>query len=107
MRAALVFALGLTLAVSACSRSDQRTFTLQGQVLSLEPARKQLTIKHEEIKGFMPAMTMPYDVRDATLLDGLHAGDLVNARLVVVSDGAYLSTVTKVGQAPLEQPPAE
>src|SRR5205823_5879936 len=87
--------------------ADQRTFTLQGQVLSLEPAHKQLTIKHEEIKGFMPAMTMPYEVRDEKLLTGLAAGDLVNATLVVVSNGAYLSTITKVGTAPLEKPPAE
>ena len=102
-----VSCLAAILVVSACTTSDERTFTLQGQVLSLEPARKLLTIKHEEIKGFMPAMTMPYEVRDAKLLDGLKAGDLINATLVVVSNGAYLSTITRVGEAPLEKPPAE
>ena len=107
MRARFVSCLSAILVVSACARSDQRTFTLQGQVLSLEPARKMLTIKHEEIRGFMPAMTMPYEVRDAKLLDGLAAGDLINATLVVVSNSAYLSTIKKVGQAPLEKPPAE
>ena len=66
-----------------------------------------LTVKHEEIKGFMPAMTMPYEVRDAKLLDGLAPGDLINATLVVVSNGAYLSAIKKVGQAPLEKPPTE
>src|SRR6266545_8388835 len=107
MRARFVFCLSVALAVSTCTKSDERTFTLQGQVLSLERARKMLTVKHEEIKGFMPAMTMPYDVRDAKLLDGLAAGDLINATLVVVSNGAYLSAIKKVGQAPLEKPPAE
>ena len=107
MRARLVLCVCLAFAAPACSRSDERTFTLQGQVLSLEPARKQLTVKHEEIKGFMPAMTMPYEVRDAKLLDGLAPGDLINATLVVVSNGAYLSAIRKVGQAPLEKPPAE
>ena len=107
MRARFVFCLSVALAVSTCTKSDERTFTLQGQVLSLEPARKMLTVKHEEIKGFMPAMTMPYEVRDANLLDGLAAGDLINATLVVVSNGAYLSAIKKVGQAPLEKPPAE
>src|SRR6476646_4823872 len=102
-----VSCLAAILVMSACTRSDERTFTLQGQVLSLEPARKVLTVKHEEIKGFMPAMTMPYEVRDAKLLDGLKAGDLINATLVVVSNGAYLSTIKKVGTAPLEKPPAE
>jgi protein SCO1 len=99
--------LVLSLVAAACRTSDERTYPLQGQVLSLEPARKQLTIKHEEIKGFMPAMTMPYEVRDEKLLSGLAPGDLINATLVVVSNGAYLSTIKKVGQAPLEKPPAE
>src|SRR5438093_5151683 len=107
MRARFAFCLSVALAVSTCTKSDERTFTLQGQVLSLEPARKTLTVKHEEIKGFMPAMTMPYEVRDPKLLEGLAAGDLINATLVVVSNGAYLSTIRKVGQAPLEKPPAE
>ena len=107
MRAPTVLFLCLVFAAPACTKSDERTFTLQGQVLSLEPARKQLTVKHEEIKGFMPAMTMPYEVRDAKLLDGLAPGDLINATLVVESNGAYLSAIRKVGQAPLETPPAE
>jgi len=94
-------------ALAACSsRPTDRTYTLQGQVQSLEPARSLVTVKHEEIKGFMPAMTMPYDVRDVKALDGLAAGDLITATLVVEANGAYLTGIRKVGQAPLEQPPA-
>ena len=69
MRAHILFSLCLTLGfAAACAKApEQRTFTLQGQIQSLEPARKLVTIKHEEIKGFMPAMTMPYKLRDPTL----------------------------------------
>lgn len=108
MRPHIVLLFCAALAVASCtSRSDERKFTLQGQVLALEPARKQVTVKHEEIKGFMPAMTMPYEVREAKALDGLAPGDLINATLVVFSNGAYLTGINKVGAAPLEQPPAE
>jgi protein SCO1 len=107
MRASIVLFLCVVFAASACTKSNERTFTLQGQVLSLEPARKQLIVKHEDIKDFMPAMTMPYEVRDEKLLNGIKAGDLINATLVVVSNGAYLSTIKKVGEAPLEKPPAD
>jgi protein SCO1/2 len=107
MRGPIVLLISFAFAATACTRVDERTFTLQGQVISIEPGRKALTIKHEEIKGFMPAMTMPYEVRDGKLLDGLAAGDLINATLIVVSNGAYLSAIRKVGQAPLEKPPAE
>ena len=41
---------------------------------------KEATIKHEEIKGFMPAMTMPYKVRDAKEFEGLAPGDLSTRR---------------------------
>jgi protein SCO1/2 len=107
MRGPIVLFLCVVCAASACTKSNERTFTLQGQVLAVESARKQLIVKHEEIKEFMPAMTMPYEVRDDKLLNGIAAGDLINATLVVVSNGAYLSTIKKVGEAPLEKPPAE
>jgi protein SCO1 len=107
MRLDIVIIVTLAVVAPACGGpADQRTYKLQGQVLSLDAPRK-LTIKHEEIKGFMPAMTMPYDVKDEKLLTGLAAGDLINATLVVVSNDAYLTTIRKVGQAPLEKPPAD
>ncbi|HEY2152921.1 MAG TPA: SCO family protein [Vicinamibacterales bacterium] len=94
--------------VSGCSKApDQRSFTLQGQVQSIDAARKLAVVKHEEIKGFMPAMTMPYEVREPKVLDGLAAGDLINATLVVESNGAFLTNIKKVGSAPLEKPVAD
>jgi protein SCO1 len=66
----------------------------------------QANIKHEEIKGFMAAMTMPYKVRDAKEFADLKPGDLINSTLVVVSNDAYLKNVKKVGEAPLAAPAA-
>ena len=108
MRASVVLSLCLPLVAAACGRApEQRSFTLQGQVQSLEAPRKLVVVKHEEIKGFMPAMTMPYEVEDAKSLDGLAPGDLINATLVVFANGAHLTGIRKVGAAPLEQPPAD
>src|SRR6185436_5444528 len=109
MRPHIVFAFSLCLALAvACNKApEQRSFTLQGQVQSLDPEKKLLVVKHEEIKGFMPAMTMPYEVREAGALDGLAAGDLINGTLVVFSNGAYLERIRKVGTAPLEKPLAD
>src|SRR6185503_19295907 len=103
----IVFSLCLALAAAACSRpANERSFTLQGQVLSIDAPRKIVVVKHEDIKDFMPAMTMPYDVTETRLLDGLAPGDLVNATLVVFSNGAHLTAIKKVGSAPLEPPAA-
>lgn len=108
MRPYLVLFLSAIVAASCASKpADERRYPLQGQVLSLEPARKSLTVKHDEIKGFMPAMTMPYEVQEAKALDGLRPGDLISATLVVYSNGAHLTAIKKTGEAPLEKPPAD
>jgi len=104
MRSLLVFIVSAALAAVSCSApSGQRRYPLQGQVLSLDPARKSVTLKHDEIKGFMPAMTMPYEVQEEKALDGLSPGDLVSATLVVFANGAYLTDVKRTGSAPLEK----
>jgi len=105
----VVLFLITTVALSdACAnKTDQRSYPLQGQVLSIDAAHKSVTVKHEEIKGFMPAMTMPYEVQDAKALNTIAPGDLINATLVVFANGAHLTAVNKVGSAPLEKPPAE
>jgi protein SCO1/2 len=91
-----------------CNRpANERKYPLHGQVISLELARRTVTLNHEAIKGFMPGMTMPYEVQDAKLLDGLAPGDLVDATLAVFSNGAYLTSIKKVGEAPLQKPPAD
>ena len=95
-----IAAVLLLVASAACGSSD-REYTLQGQILSIEPNRLQADIKHEEIKGFMAAMTMPYKVRDAKELADIKPGDLITSTLVVVSNDAYLKDVKKVGEAPL------
>src|SRR3990172_3882118 len=56
---------------------------LRGQVVSIDKAAKSLTVNHEEIPGLMGAMTMPYPVKDESLLDNLSPGDQVNAQVVV------------------------
>ena len=100
--------VGLVALGISCGRSsDQRQYALHGQVLSIAANRQQATIKHDEIKGFMAAMSMPYTVHDPKELEGLAPGDLIDAKLILLSNDAYLTGVTRVGQAPLEQPLAE
>ena len=102
MRARVVCFLSLALLTAACtSKPDQREYTLQGQVLAVAPDRHQATINHEEVKGLMAAMTMPYSVHDPKQLEGIAPGDLINAKLVVLPSDAYLTDVKKVGEAPL------
>jgi protein SCO1/2 len=103
MRPHIVLSLLLACAAAGCGASE-RSYSLQGQILDVAADHQQATIKHDEIKGLMPAMTMPYKVKNPELLSGMAPGDLVNATLVIVSNDAYLTAVKKVGQAPIEKP---
>src|SRR5262249_1784432 len=109
MRPSIVFSCAAAVSVAAAcgQQSDERRFTLQGEVIAIAAGRQEATIKHEDIKGLMPAMTMPYKVRETRLLDGIEPGDLIDAKLTIVSNDAYLTELRKVGQAPIEKPPAE
>src|SRR5271154_5604140 len=108
MRAGFVFSLCLAVLAAACARKpDQREYTLQGQVLSVTPNHQQATINHEEIKGLMSAMTMPYAVHDPKQLEGAAPGDLTNAKLIVRTSDASLPDVKRAGRAPLPQAPAD
>jgi protein SCO1/2 len=103
------FLLCLTLSTlaGACGSGDRREYTLQGQILSVAPDHKSASIKHEEIVGFMAAMTMTYTVRDAKEFESLVPGDLITSTLVIAttstSTETYLKDVKKVGTAPLEK----
>ena len=97
LTAALVFA--------ACSRAPEtpaREYQLQGQILAVRPERSEVVIKHQDIKGFMPGMTMPFKVKDGALLQGKQPGDLVTATLAVGEVEAYLRTIEKTGHAALD-----
>jgi protein SCO1/2 len=88
-----------------CSpEAPAREYELQGQILAVRPEQSEVVIKHGDIKGFMPGMTMPFKVKDAALLQGKEPGDLVTATLVVPEVGAHLRTLTKTGHAPLDSP---
>lgn len=93
------------LAAGACSRAPEpRRYEVRGQILGVDQERREVLVNHEDIQGFMPAMTMPYKVNDPALLEGKKPGDLFTATLVVEEVNAYLSTLTTTGHAPIETP---
>jgi protein SCO1/2 len=100
VRASLVM---LALCAAACTRS--REYELRGQVLAVDRSRQEITVKHEDIRGFMPGMTMAFKVKDASLVDGRTAGELIRATLVVEESTGYLKAIESVGRAPLTDPP--
>ncbi|HEU4388488.1 MAG TPA: SCO family protein [Blastocatellia bacterium] len=100
---AIALALGvlLLLAASCGTRKppEQRRYELKGKVESVDKQINQATIEHAEIPGFMPAMTMPYRVKETWAMNVLAKGDRVTATLVVEGERSWLENIviTKEG----------
>jgi protein SCO1/2 len=72
-----------------------QAFEVGGQIRELNVADKTIRIAHDEIPDYMPAMTMPFEVRDAALLKDLTAGDRVHFQLVVTEDDSWISRIER------------
>ena len=88
-------ALALTVAVPALAQpkaddhaahhpagtADRATAMTEGEVRKIDKSAGKLTLKHGEIKNLeMPAMTMVFQVSNASLLDKVRTGDRVRFR---------------------------
>ena len=74
-RASLALAVALVaFAFAGCGVEREETYKATGFVQAVDAPHKQVTISHEEIQGFMPAMTMNFDVARPELLDGVAPG---------------------------------
>ena len=90
------------LAAPACKReaplpAGQR-YPIKGTVVEVDVAGRKVTIAHEDIPGFMPAMTMPFVVleKDAALLQRVGPGDEVTATLVAPDSRYWLEDLVVV-----------
>ena len=88
--------------LAGCSRAER--YELRGQILAIDRARQEVTVKHEDVRGLMPGMTMPFKVDDPKRLEGLTVGDLIAATLVVKDSTGYLSAIERTGHAQVTEP---
>jgi protein SCO1/2 len=68
------------------SSQNFKAYHLRGKVVLTDAAKGEVTLNHEAIPGFMDAMTMPYKLKDASILGELHRGDVITADLLVSQD---------------------
>jgi protein SCO1/2 len=64
-----------------CGTKSHETYEVNGVVRAVEASAGQVKIAHEDIPGFMPAMTMNFDVVPPSLLEGIEPGARVRFTL--------------------------
>ncbi len=90
MRVRVLIPVLLLLCVFGCTSKKPATavrrFPIEGRVVAVDPAAHTITLDHHEVAGYMKAMTMPFEVRDAWVFNVAHPGDTVQATLAVADD---------------------
>ena len=76
-----------------------KKYLLTGRVVSVDKPKMQLVVDGADIPGFMMAMTMPYSVKDAKILDLLSAEDQIKADVIVNDTDTYLENIVVVKKA--------
>jgi len=93
----------------AAAGQNFKVYKLRGKVVSTDAAKGEVTLNHEAIPGFMEAMTMPYKLKDASILGELHPGDVITADVLVSQDpnaDVLLDHIVVVAQAKPDYKPA-
>lgn len=87
------------LIVSACNSAPPKApeassaaqrYEVKGKVVSADKANHKVTIAHEEIPGYMEAMTMPFTLLDDWVYPELKPGAQIQATLVVDQGRSWL-----------------
>src|SRR5262245_7806187 len=91
--------LAFSLIASACSSTPTKSpeasnaaqrYEVKGKVVSANKSEHKVTIAHEEIKGYMEAMTMPFTLLEDWVYSELKPGAQIQATLVVDQGRSWL-----------------
>lgn len=89
-----VVACALALGLTSCSRTvpeeedTDEGYPLVGEVTAVDIASRTLEVAHEDIPGFMPAMTMRFLVSHGDVQNAV-VGQKIRARLIRDEEGAF------------------
>ncbi|MFO7314947.1 SCO family protein [Rhodothermus marinus] len=73
-----------------------RTYEVRGRVVGFGDDPHTLFIQHEEIPGYMPAMTMPFRTPDTAAVARLSLGDPIAFTFHVTRDSAWITDIRRL-----------
>ena len=85
-------------ATAGSTNASPRTFIVRGSLRELPTDGRSAVIRHEEIPGYMPKMTMTLTLKQPAELRGLVPGDEVEFRLVATEDDHWIESLRRVGR---------
>lgn len=90
------------LALPGLAANGADIYSVHGVLQSYDASTRQATISHQAIPGYMPAMTMPFDVGDPAALAGMPPGTALDFQLHVTPTAAWIDHIHAGAQMPLQ-----
>lgn len=116
----VLFGVSLALVLTGCEQPDPpadpttstntnaapQIFETRGVVRSVPESGHTLVVRHEEIPGYMPKMTMELNVRHTNELASIERNDEITFQLVATADTHWIQNIKRVGKAIETETPA-
>jgi protein SCO1/2 len=94
------------LVFSACTwgekpPANEKRYPIKGIVVAVNKTEYTATIKHEDIPGYMPGMTMDFKIKNAVDLQAMKPGDQITGTLVIddISSWVEVTAIAEGGPA--------
>ena len=102
---ATVLGVALLATQAGSAAGEDARHAVRGMVMKVASSRKSLVVSHDRIPGLMEAMTMSFDVGEASELAGIEPGMTVEFTLVVGRESARAEQVQIRRYETVEQDP--
>ena len=98
----MLVAVTANLACHPRKSANEKRYAIKGKVIAVDKSDRTATISHEDIVGYMPAMTMPFKIKNDADLEMMKPGDQITGTLVVDDLSSWIEITAIIeGGAPL------
>jgi Cu/Ag efflux protein CusF len=77
----------------------EQTWAVQGVVRAVLPEINVVIVTHEQISGYMPAMTMGFRARDPKVYEGLEVGDSIRFTIRGIPPNVLITEISRQGRS--------
>lgn len=97
----------LLVMLASAPASVAETHAMSGLVLKVDAAHKSMTVSCNSVPGYMDAMTMPFEVKEAKMLEVIRPGATIDFTFVVEGESSYAEDIRVRRYENLEQEPLQ
>src|SRR6266513_6072418 len=93
----------ITVLVAGCrprAPANEKRYPINGKIVTVDRKDRTATISHADIVGYMPAMTMPFRIKNDADLEMMKPGDQVTGTLVVDDVSSWVK-ITAIVEGPV------